>query len=190
MKCTSELLNESSNLSNSSNLYNQKELSTQLISFRKENDVKRTNQVTGNYSEGNGSSLNVQQSNENSVKARKTYLPSSKRKNQLYLSLEKFYPTSMPDSNLTINQDAEINRNMLHTLSNIILPNDFPTVSRSVVRAFNANVPVVANDNQTKMLDKKNAALMKEKIFTNVSSPGDSFSNNIFVSNLFKKFKY
>lgn len=170
MKCTTELLNEPSNLYN--------------------DDVKHASQVAENYS-GNVASFNVQ-SNENPVKARKTYLPSSKRKNQLYLPLEN--PTSMPDPNVTINQDAEINGNMLHTLSNIILPNFTkiiqPTiVSRPVVEAFNATVPV-GNDNQTKMLDEKNTALMKEKIFTNVSNPGDNFSNNIFVSNLFKKFKY
>lgn len=168
MKCTTELLNESSNLYN--------------------DIIKHTSQVAENYS--GIASFNVQ-SNENSVKARKTYLPSSKRKNQLYLPLEN--PTSMPDPNVSINQDVEIKGNMLHSLSNI-LPNDFtkiiqPTiVSRSVEAKVNATVPVVGN-NQTKMLDEKNTALMKEKIFTNVSNPGDNFSNNIFVSNLFKKFK-
>lgn len=180
LNCTSE-----SKFSNSNN--NQKDdLSTQM-SFHKMDDIRHTNEAAGNYLEKNTTSSNIQQNSKNPVE--KSYLPNNKYKNPDFFPLANVYDKSINlNSNLT-NSQAKNKRNM-HSTSNIIMPvtNDLTMTNLQtsiVVNQSVASVPV-ANGDQTKILDKNNV-LMREKMFTNVSSPGSSSSNNIFVSNLLKR---
>lgn len=176
LKCT--FVNE---LSNS---YNDERdaLPTTFTSFH---DEKHTSQVTVNYFKENAATFNVQQKDENPVKPIRTYLPSSKRKNQTRSLLRNIYPKLMPDPNLTTNQEAGNNGNMysapssnvpMVTNNNIVI-NQPQTII--VNQSINTTVPILVNGNQTEMLDKK-TVLPEKNSFTNVSSPGDSSSNNIF----------
>lgn len=177
LNCTSE-----NKFSNSNN--NQKDdLSTQM-SFHKMDDIRHTNQAEGNYLEKNTTSLNIQQNSKNP--AEKTYLPNNKYKNPDFFPLANVCDKSI-NLNSNTNSQAENKRNM-HSTSNIIMPvtNDLTMNNQTMgVNQSVASVPV-ANGNQMKILDKNNV-LRREKVFTNVSSPGNDSSNSIFVSNLLKR---
>lgn len=182
LNCTSE-----NKLSNSYN--NQKDdLSTQMSSHKMD-DMRHTNQAAGNYWEDNATLLNVQQNSENPV-VRGSYLPSSKCKNPVFFPLANVYDTPTLNSNLTNSQDTK-NKGNMHLTSNIIMPMTNMINPQTIVVnqsvALNASVPVIANGNQMKIVDKNKVVLMREKMFANVSSPGDGSSNGIFVSNLLKR---
>lgn len=177
LNCTSE-----NKLSNSYN--NQKDdLLTQMPSHEMD-DMRHTNQVAGDYLENNVTLHKVQQNSENPVK--RTYLPSSKCKNPVFLPLANVYDTPTLNSNHTNNQDTK-NKGNMHLTSNMIMPmTNVINPQTIVVNESVANVPVIANGNQKKMLDKNKVVLIREKMFANVSNPDDS-SNDIFVSNLLKR---
>ncbi|EFN72517.1 G2/M phase-specific E3 ubiquitin-protein ligase [Camponotus floridanus] len=172
LNCTS-----ANKLSNSYN--NQKDNLLTQMSSHKMDDMRHTNQVAGNYLEDNATLLQVQQNSENPV-VNGTYLPSSKCKNPLFFPLANVYDTTL-NSNDTNSQDTK-NKGNMH-LTNIIMPMTNVINPQTIVVnqsvTFNGSMPVIANDNQMKMLDKNKVVLMREKMFANVSSPNDS-SNNIF----------
>lgn len=183
VNCTSE-----NKLSNSYN--NEKDDLSIQMSSHKMDDIRHKNQAAGNYLEEDITSLNVQQNSENPV-VKKTYSSNNcnKCKNPIFFPLTNVHDTSLLNSNLTNNQDAK-NKGNMHSTSNIIMQGTNMNPQTIVVNqsvTLNANVPVVARSNQMKMLEKSKVVLIREKVFANVSSPGDSSSNSISVSNLLKK---